>query len=218
MRRKRRKQLILLAAAMGLLGMLILGVRFEKRLSRVMAEMAVNAVKAKAGILISNAVFEELEQNGVTYDKLVSFEKDDAGQITALKTDSIEINRLKSRLSVVILEKLMEMDNAELAIPLGTLVGGGLFDGRGPLLHIRTLPTGSVRTEIENAISSAGINQSRHQIMLCVRADLSVITSFSSFRADIDTYICIAETVIVGKVPDSYTYIDTHEIPINYDM
>lgn len=181
---------------------------FEKRLSILISEIAENTVKSKAAIIVSNAIYEEIENNDITYDKLVSFEKDQSGRITALKTNIIEINRLKSKLSVKILEALDNMDTAELEIPLGSVIGGEMLSGKGPGIKIRVVPVGSIESEIVNEISSAGINQSRHQIMMKVQTNLTILTSITGLSTSIETYICIAETVIVGDVPDSYTNIE----------
>lgn len=184
---------------------------FEERLSKVIYDMSSNTVKSKAGIVISSAIYDEIDSLDITYDKLVSFEKDNSGHITALKTDIIEINKLKTTLSVRILKELSEMDTAELAIPLGTVIGSELLVGKGPAIHVNVVPVGTVKTEIINEITSAGINQSRHQIMMKITADLTIITALTSITTQVETYICIAETVIVGDVPQSYTNIDTSD-------
>lgn len=209
--RKRRSWKRRLAAAFLLILLVfIVGVcLFETRLSGVISGMAENKVKAKAAIIMSTAIYDEVEKDEITYDRLVSFEKDEAGRITALKTNIIEINRLKSKLSVKILEALGEMDTAQLEVPLGTIVGSELFSGKGPGIRVNVIPVGSVDAEIVNEISSAGINQSRHQIMMKVTADLTIITAVSRFSTTVETYVCIAETVIVGDVPGTYTNINT---------
>ncbi len=184
---------------------------FERRLSEVIHDMSVNTVKSRAAVIISTAIYDEIDQQNITYDKLVSFEKDNNGDITALKTDIIEINRFKSKLSVKILNDLTEMDTTELSIPIGTVVGSHLLVGKGPGIKVNVIPVGTVQTEVINEIRSAGINQSRHQLMMKITADLTIITSVTSVTTQVVTYICIAETVIVGDVPGSYTNIDTNE-------
>jgi len=186
---------------------------FESRLSKLVSEIAESTVNSKAAIIISTAIYDEIERDDISYDKLVSFEKDDSGRITALKTNIIEINRLKSKLSVEILSELDKMNTAQLEIPLGSVIGGELFSGRGPGIKINVLPIGSVETDIENQIISAGINQSRHQIMMRVNANVEVITAMSSVTTSVTSYVCIAETVIVGDVPNSYTNVDLYGNP-----
>lgn len=184
---------------------------FEQRLSVVIQNISANTVKSKAGIIINTAIYDEIESSEITYDKLVKFEKNANGDISALKTDIIEINKLKNILSVKILNELSHMDTAELDIPLGTVIGGQLLVGKGPSIKVNVVPVGSVETAVLNEITSAGINQSKHQIMLKITADLTIITSVTTLKTQVVTYICIAETVIVGDVPESYTNIDTSE-------
>lgn len=208
-KRKRRKIVKILIALLICILIFLLGVwmMLEVHLSEIVNDMALNAVKAKAAIIISSAIYEEVEDENITYERLVSFEKDDNGKISALKTNIIEMNRLKSKLSIKILEELENMDTVEIEVPLGTIIGGDLIGGKGPDISVEVIPVGSIHTEINNEISSAGINQSRHQIMMTVCADLTIITSLGKIDADIKTCICIAETVIVGDVPGYYTNI-----------
>ena len=86
----------------------------EERLSPVVADISRQAVKSKVSVIISKTVYDEIKKSGVTYDKLISLEKDANGQITALKSNIIEINRLKSSLSLEILEQLEEIDDMDI--------------------------------------------------------------------------------------------------------
>ena len=182
---------------------------FENRLSEIIEDMSDNIIQTKAGLIISSAIIDEVEKENVTYDKLISFEKGTDGKITALKTNIIEMNKLKSNLSVKILKSLENMDTAELEVPFWTVMGAELLSGAGPTIKVSIIPVGTVKIEIDNELSSAGINQSRHQIMMKVTADITIITSVTNLTSSVSTYICIAETVIVGDVPNSYTNIDT---------
>lgn len=176
----------------------------EVKIRPIISSMANSQARSLASRVVSEAIYEEIESDNITYDTLVSFEKDSLGSITALKTNIIMINKLKSRLAVVILNKLSNVDNLTLYIPLGNLVNGEFLSGRGPKIEVRLLPVGSVTTDISNVFTDAGINQTRHQILLDVRVVISVIMPFSMESTDIVTSICIAETVIVGTVPEMY--------------
>jgi sporulation protein YunB len=167
----------------------------EIRMRPIITSMAEAHARSIASKVVSEAISEEIEANNISYDDLISFEKDESGKIAALKTDIIMVNRLKSRLSVVILNKIANMDDINLYIPIGNLLNGEFFSGRGPRLEIIVIPVGSVTTNITNVFTSAGINQTRHQIMLEVYVTVSVILPFSMESTDISTSIAIAETV-----------------------
>ena len=176
----------------------------EYKIRPVIASMAAVHAESIGSKVVSEAINEEIEENNISYDDLISFEKDESGRIAALKTDIIMINRLKSKLSVVILNRLLDLDDINLYIPVGNLINGEFFSGRGPKIEIIVIPIGSVTTNITNVFTSAGINQTRHQIMLEVYVTVSIIMPFSVESTDIYTSIAIAETIIVGDVPNMY--------------
>lgn len=207
----RRKTKIKLAIILSLIFVLSGFVFFEHKLSQVVDEVALQSVKAKCSTIISKVIYDEIEDSEITYDLLVDFEKDSQNNIAALKINSIEINRLKSSLSLKILSELEKKENINVYIPIGTVFGSKIFSGRGPRIKVGVLPVGSVATDIKNEISTAGINQIRHQIILLVNVQMSVITGMKRLPASVDTNVCIAETVIVGKVPESYTNIDARQ-------
>jgi len=176
----------------------------EFKMRPIITSMAEAHARSIGSKVVSEAISEEIETNNISYDDLISFEKGENGKITALKTDIIMVNRLKSKLSVVILEKLSDMKDINLYIPLGNLINGEFFSGRGPKIEIIVIPIGSVATNITNVFTSAGINQTRHQIMLEMHVTVSIIMPFSVESTDISTSIAIAETIIVGDVPNMY--------------
>jgi len=183
----------------------------ESRLRPIIVSMAEAHARSIGSKVVSEAITEEIEKNNISYDDLISFEKDESGKIAALKTDIIMINRLKSQLSVVILDKLSNMKDINLYVPVGSLINGEIFSGRGPKLEIIVIPVGSVTTNITNVFTSAGINQTRHQIMLEVNVTVSIIMPFSVESTDISTSMAIAETIIVGDVPNMYMEMGTNQ-------
>jgi len=116
----------------------------------------------------------------------------------------IGVNRLKTEIVEDVLESLSQINHSELAIPLGNLTGADILSGRGPKVPIRIVPLGVVEANFSNEFVSAGINQTRHQIMMEIHVDVSVLFPGYSAEKKVTTQICVAETVIVGNVPDSY--------------
>lgn len=186
----------------------MLGVVYlEVRLKPVVREMAVARSRTIATRVISEAIHQTISDQNVTYDELVSFEKTEEGMISAVKTNIIKVNQLKSSLSMSILDRLSQIEEDELAIPIGSIVNGDLFSGRGFKIKIKLIPIGSVSTDITNSFTSAGINQTLHKINMEVRAVISLILPTLSTNVDIVNSVCIAETVIVGQVPSAYTEV-----------
>ncbi len=191
--------LALLAAALSLLW----------HLKPVMTSMAMARVSNMVNRIVSAAVNEAVESGEIDYGNFVIFDKDDTGHITALRSNVAEVNRMQGRIADEILLRLSEVSTSELEIPLGTLTGSALLAGRGPSLYVRMQAVGSANAVFRNQFTAAGINQTRHQIFLDVDVYMSILLPGMKTSTKVSNEIAVAETVIVGGVPDTYTYFST---------
>ena len=191
--------LALLAAAVSLLW----------HLKPVMTSMATARVSNLVNRIVSAAVNEAVENGDIDYQNFVIFEKDETGHITALRSNVAEVNRMQGQITDEILHRLSEVATSELEIPLGTLTGSALLAGRGPSLFVRMQAVGSASAAFRNQFTAAGINQTRHQIFLDVDVYMSILLPGMKTSTKVSNEIAVAETVIVGGVPDTYTYFST---------
>ena len=191
--------LALLAAAVSLLW----------HLKPVMTSMATARVSNLVNRIVSAAVNEAVENGDIDYQNFVIFEKDETGHITALRSNVAEVNRMQGQITDEILHRLSEVATSELEIPLGTLTGSALLAGRGPSLFVRMQAVGSASAAFRNQFTAAGINQTRHQIFLDVDVYMSILLPGMKTSTRVSNEIAVAETVIVGGVPDTYTYFST---------
>lgn len=191
--------LVLVAAAVTLLC----------NLRPVMTSMATARVSNTVNRIVMAAVDEAVASGRIDYSRFVTFEKDDAGHITALRSNVAEVNRMQSQIADEILERLSEISTSELRIPLGTLTGSALLAGRGPRLTVRMQAVGSAVAAFRNQFTAAGINQTRHQIFLDVDVNMSILLPGLTTSTKVSNEIAVAETVIVGTVPENYTYFST---------
>lgn len=191
--------LALLAAAVSLLW----------HLKPVMTSMATARVSNLVNRIVSAAVNEAVENGDIDYQNFVIFEKNETGHITALRSNVAEVNRMQGQITDEILHRLSEVATSELEIPLGTLTGSALLAGRGPSLFVRMQAVGSASAAFRNQFTAAGINQTRHQIFLDVDVYMSILLPGMKTSTRVSNEIAVAETVIVGGVPDTYTYFST---------
>lgn len=206
---KRQKRAFLAVAfALALLALVTVA---AIHLKPILTSLATARVSNTVNGIVSAAVNETIYSGDVDYDRLISFEKDNEGHITAVKSNMAEFNRLQSAIIADILEKLSEVTTRELSIPLGTLTGTPLLAGRGPLISVRMQSVGSSSAHFENAFTSAGINQTKHQIYLVVDVYVSILLPGFSTMTKVSNTYAVAETVIVGLVPDNYTYFSNGE-------
>ena len=153
--------------------------------------------------VINDAIYEELASENIRYDNLVTLTQNGQGQITSLQTDMVALGRLRGRVTEAVIQEIDEMEEQQIAIALGTLSGVQLLSGRGPDVHLRVEPAGYLTSEVENRFESAGINQTCHQIMLLLDMRVMAIIPGYTTSTEIHTEYCLAETVIVGTVPDT---------------
>lgn len=191
--------------------------RLQGNIRPVATKMAVSAVSNWATDVVNAAVEEEVVAEGLAYSSLINFEKMADGSVSAIYTDIAKLNRLKTEVTAVVLERITNCEPGEISVPLGNILETELLAGRGPKLRIRVIPLGYVYTEVENRFESAGINQTRHRIILRVTADMTVLIAGYSAPTSVSTEVCVAETVIVGSVPENYTVITEGEVFDKYN-
>lgn len=172
---------------------------------RPLLEEYVNAELANSvNLIINGKTSEMLDKNGVTYDTLISLSKDKDGKILSLYTNVTEMNKLKLDVEKEILETMQETEYITVEVPIGSLTGGEFLSGRGPIIKVHAVPVTRLFTEFENEFDSSGINQTRHRILLKYNVSLKILLPGKRESMNIKEEICIAETIIVGNIPNFY--------------
>jgi sporulation protein YunB len=155
--------------------------------------------------IINQAVTDELAS--LTYGELVNLTHDESGHIISIESNMAGINRLKARVTGLINDNISTIEQSDLQIPVGTVSGINMLYGRGPAIPVRLTPRGSANVNLASVFTSAGINQTLHQITLTVSVDISAIIPGYTNSVTVETSFIVAQTIIVGTVPDSYTHI-----------
>ena len=208
-----KAKLICFFLSVALLSLTIVG---TNHLRSLLGNLAVTRVSNMVGRVVMEAVSDAVNSGEIQYNDLISLEKDADGGIAALQSNMAEFNRLQSAITKDILDRLCQVSEMDLTIPLGTLTGSALLVGRGPSLSVRMQSLGSCSAHFENEFDQAGINQTTHRILLCVDVSVSILLPGFLTSTQVSNAFSVAETVIVGAVPDSYTYFDSGN-PIEED-
>ena len=178
-------------------------------LKTILGNLAVTRVSNSVNRLITEAVNDAIDSGEIQYDDLITFQKDANGRITAFQSNMASFNRLQADITGDVLQRLAEVSDTELAIPIGTLTGSALLAGRGPKFKVRMQSIGSCTAHFENVFDHAGINQTTHSILLYVDVSVTILLPGFSTYTKVSNAFSVAETVIVGDVPDTYTYFDS---------
>jgi len=182
---------------------------FETRLKPTINTFAETRARNIAVREINLAVSEQLAFGGsFDYNDFVQIDKSTDGSIEAIRTNIQRINMLQSELMLLINERIWNIEMQEVSIPIGNLSGTQLLMGRGPGIPIRLLPAGDAEVEILHSFTSAGINQTRHQLWLEITTKIEIIIPTGNSRIQVAAQVPLAETIIVGRVPDTYMNLD----------
>ena len=179
------------------------------RMRPLLESLATTRVSNTVNRIIFEAVNEAIQEGDISYEELISLEKDNEGKITAVHSNMAAFNRLQAQILDIILARIDQVSARELSIPIGTLTGSALLAGRGPRISVRMESVGSSSARFENRFDSAGINQTNHQIVLEVDVSVAILLPGFTTATTVSTAVTVAETVIVGSVPETYTYFST---------
>lgn len=203
-----RFRLLAAAALVALVGfVMLLRVRFRPLADGLMQTQLDN----QASSAINEAIQEQISDGEIDYDKMVTIEKDAAGNVTAMRANIGEINFLRTRILTRIDEKLMDLSIEELGVPVGSVVLPELFSGRGPNLPVRVIAVRTSEAVFRNEFQEAGINQTLHRIFFDIHVVVTILSLEGRQEIPVESSVLVAETVIVGQVPT--TYIDMEELP-----
>lgn len=192
-----------------LLAILLGGYLFLRgRFIPIVQDLARTQVMNQSSDLINDAITEQIALENVEYDRIIYFEKDLQGKITALKTNISEINKLKTDVLNIINDEILSMDTHDIGIPLGSIILPELFSGKGPYIPVRVISISNSDAQFSSQFSEAGINQTLHQLNMEVSVDVTILVLSQTETFHISSPVVVAETVIVGTVPDTFLHAE----------
>ena len=185
---------------------LALFLMFRGKYRTVIQNLAKTQVMNSTSDLTNDAISRQIEEGSIRYDRIVFFEKDVNGKITALKTNIGEINRLKTDILGIINEEILALDTSDIGIPLGSLILPELLSGKGPVIPVRILSIRNSDATFSSDFSQAGINQTIHQVIMEVSVDVAILVLGETDSFTVTSQVVVAQTVIVGEVPDTFLH------------
>ncbi|MBQ3155789.1 MAG: sporulation protein YunB [Clostridia bacterium] len=188
------------------LGLILAGVlAAERNVTRVVLSLAQAQARALAVQVLNEAAAELLAAEGVTYDSLMHVTAAEDGQVRLIQANTPEMNRLAAQVSLLAQERLQSTRDQTVRVPLGSALGLTLFAGAGPKIEVRILPVGSVHAAFHTDFQTAGINQTRHRVSLALTARVQLVIPTGAQTVEAGTQVAMAESIIVGAVPETFT-------------
>lgn len=181
-------------------------VLFRLKYTKDIRALARTQVTNATSDLINDSIDAQIANGEIRYDRIIYFEKDLDGRITALKTNMSQVNRLKTGILNLINDEILALDTSDIGIPLGSLILPEIFAGRGIQIPVEIISIRNSDASFSSSFSEAGINQTLHQLNMHICVDISVLVLGRSESFTVSTQVVIAETVIVGDVPETYLH------------
>ena len=179
-------------------------VLFRIKFSAPIRNLARTQVTNATSDLINDAIDKQIEDGKIQYDRIVYFEKDLNGRITALKTNMSEVNRLKTDILNLINDEILALDTTNLGIPIGNLILPEILSGRGPGIPVHILSIRNSDASFHSSFTEAGINQTLQQLIMDVSVDVTVLVLGDTESFTVTSQVVVAETIIVGQVPETF--------------
>ena len=196
----RRFKILLLILCLLVVGVLLY---FQRNVTRVLISISEATIRSITTVAVNDAIYYTL--NDVNrYDDLITIERDEAGNVTSITTDSLKINRIARDTAYMSQENLTKMSAEGIQVPIGALTGIEALAGFGTKINIKIIPISNVECRFVSKFTDAGINQTKHSLYLEIVSDISIILPLKSTNLASTIEVLICESVIAGKIPDTY--------------
>ncbi len=206
-KRKRRKRrfILILCLVLGLLILLL--IHFQRNVTRVLVSISEATMRASTTVAVNDAVYYTLSDE-MRYSDLVTVIRNEQGDIVSFSANPLKINKIARDTASISQSNLKNLSLNGIPVPLGALTGIEALAGLGPSIYFRIIPVSSVSCDFSSTFESVGINQTKHSIYLNVIADISIVMPSSTENFAVTTQILVGESVIVGRVPDTFLQSD----------
>ena len=187
---------------------------FTRNLSPILMSMA-EARARQLAVEAMNRAIAEVMDSSVTYTDLMRVSHDSSGRVSMLEANATLMNEIASAAALTAQSKLDTLADEGVGLPLFAALGIDLFSGAGPIIRVSITPVGAVSTRFVTSFESAGINQTRHEISLEASVVMRIVIPAGADSVSVSTYVPIAESIIVGSVPESYVSVPDGETALN---
>ena len=176
----------------------------------VVKTVAEEKVRALTVSTVNAAVTSVLEAEPSFVD-MVEYGHDANGDLNSIKINATRINAVMQRSVQKTQNGLSDMISSGVNIPVGSVSGITFLSGKGPNLNVAVIPVGAVDARLRSEFSEIGINQTIHKIYLSLDSTIKIIIPGAGNTIKSSSEVLLVESVIIGKVPDTYLNATTME-------
>jgi sporulation protein YunB len=198
--------IFIIPAALLVIWLLVYG-----RLATIAREMAVSEASNKVTASVNRALAQRMSAGDLDYSDIITLDKNSDGQVSALLTNMQTVNALKASIASDVIDAVTADGETGISIPIGDLFNSHLLSDKGPGIRAKYILVNTVETTFANRFTSAGINQTHHEVLVTIKVAIKVLVPGNAEETTVTTTMVVSDVLIVGKVPDSYTYFEGDE-------
>ena len=172
-------------------------------ISPVIKTYSAQETKAITEKAINTAVSNVINRT-LSYDSLIDITYSASGEIQSFSANQYEINTITREIVKETQYQMKNLGEDGLPLNIGTLSGVPFFIGKGPKIMLKLVPIGVVSSNFDSNFSSVGINMTKHTLSLNINVHTSIVLPVQSFDVFSTNQVLLAESIIVGKVPEVY--------------
>lgn len=191
---------------------LILGLLIFKYLDRNIRP-TVNAIsRIKATSVTTEAINDTIQKkmsDDISYEDIIHVKYDTNGKVSLMQANTIRMNNIAAEIALEVQNKLKEISTTSVKVPLSNAFNTQLINL--PSISIDIIPQGAVSVDFATEFEASGINQTRHRVYVIVSTEIKMIVPLAGDSIKITTNIPIAETIIVGDVPEQFVNVPSDE-------
>lgn len=201
--RRQKRCCVLLVCLVLVAGIML---RLDCKLRPAILEIALSDLETVVNNTIDQVCIQDAADGEITYSKLVQLQYDQNGKLQGLTTDMATLNVLRADMTRAIGQALGKVEEHLIQVPLGTAWGTALFSDLGPNIPVQVLSLESIAGYFESSFTSAGINQTRHQIQMVLTVQVVLLLPGGTYDRTFTNKITVAESILMGDVPSHYSY------------
>lgn len=142
------------------------------------------------------------------YESLMDIKYSETGKVSTISANATQMNKLSAKIVNEVQEKIGKVNDITVKIPIGKVFGWSIFSGYGPNIGIKIVPTGNVDAEFKTEFCAQGINQTKHTIYIQINTYVTIVAPFTSDAIESISVLTVAETIIIGDIPETYYNIE----------
>ena len=170
-------------------------------------DLVVNELEYLVTDIINTAVYDTIKNSGYTFDDLTIINTDKNGFVNSVSIEPSSANMMKSEIAALINERVNKISDDDVKITIGMIIGYCNLGSWGPEIPLAVLPNTNVEIDFSNEFVSCGINQVQDNLTIDVNVHVSALMPFLKSTSTIHSSVIVAQTLIVGDVPNTYLEI-----------